>query len=258
MRIYEIYLDVYFIENSILDAAMLTLTLFIMKRKLVPWRIFCAAVFGGIFAVLVLVSEMKYGIFYILAVLAADLLMLFVSSGLKAGGLLIGVFYFHALAFVYAKLDACIERLGVSSGVRLTVLMTLTCISMAVLRYREKKGRRQIYTVKISENGESLELKALYDTGNSLLEPISKRPVSIVEENEITRLWLSLKPQRYKVIPFRSIGEENGIMEGTTVDELTISLGDRQIVEKDAVVALYKGRLSKDGSFQMILNQGLL
>ena len=60
------------------------------------------------------------------------------------------------------------------------------------------------------------------------------------------------------MIPFRSIGEENGIMEGTTVDELTISLGDRQIVEKDAIVALYKGKLSKDGSFQMILNQGLL
>ena len=258
MRIYEVYLDVYFIENSILDAAILLLTLFIMKRKIIPWRIFCAAVIGGLFAVLVLVLKMRYGLFYIAAVIAADLLMLVVSSGLGAGGLLAGVFYFHALAFVYTKLDACIGRLGVSSTARLVALMALTCMFVAVMRYREKKGKQRIYTVKISENGESLELKALYDTGNSLLEPISKRPVSIVEENEITRLWLSLKPQKYKVIPFRSIGEENGIMEGTMVDELTISLGDRQVVEKDAVIALYKGRLSKDGSFQMILNQGLL
>lgn len=258
MRIYEIYLDAYFIENSVLDAAMLTLTLVIMKRKIVPWRVLAAALLGGLCAVLVLVLQMRYGIFYILMVLATDLLMLLTASGLKAGGLFWGVFYFHALAFVYTKFDACIERLGVASGARLAALMAFTCMIMLALWYKERKEKRSIYTVKISENGACLELKALYDTGNSLIEPISGRPVSIVEENEITRPWLELKPQRYKVIPFRSIGEENGIMEGTTVDELTISIGDRQIIEKDAVVALYKGKLSKDGSFQMILNQGLL
>ena len=42
------------------------------------------------------------------------------------------------------------------------------------------------------------------------------------------------------------------------VDELIIWKKDRQIVHKDVIVALYKGKLSKDGSYQMILNQGLL
>ena len=54
-----------------------------------------------------------------------------------------------------------------------------------------------------------------------------------------------------------SIGEKHGVLEGTMVDELIISVGDRDIIKKDAVVALYKGQLSQDGSFQMILNQGL-
>ena len=98
MRIYEIYLDAYFIENSVLDAAMLTLALVIMKRKIVPWRVLAAALLGGLCAVLVLVLQMRYGIFYILMVLATDLLMLFTASGLKAGGLFWGVFYFHTLA----------------------------------------------------------------------------------------------------------------------------------------------------------------
>lgn len=257
MRIYEIYLDVYFIENSILDAAMLTLTLIIMKRKAVPWRIFLAALLGGVGAVMVLVSEIGYGIFYIIMVLMTDWLMFFVASGLKSGAVLMGMFYFHALAFVYTKFDACIERLGMASWLRLATLMLLTCAVMLAMWYKERKGRQRVYNVKISENGECFELKALYDTGNSLLEPISKKPVSIVEENETTRLWLERKPQRYRVVPFRSIGEENGILEGTTVDEIAVSLGGRQIVEKDAMVALYKGKLSRDGSFQMILNRGL-
>ncbi len=46
-------------------------------------------------------------------------------------------------------------------------------------------------------------------------------------------------------------------MEGTEVDALIICGKEGQKIEKDAVIALYKGRLSGDGSFQMILNQGL-
>ncbi len=112
--------------------------------------------------------------------------------------------------------------------------------------------------VTITENGEHIELKALFDTGNSLTEPMSQKPVSIIEENETIKLWLAAQPERYRVIPFRSIGKEHGILEGTMVDELIIWKKDRQIVHKDVIVALYKGKLSKDGSYQMILNQGLL
>lgn len=258
IRIYEIYLDVYFVENSMLDAAMLTLALIIMKRKIVPWRIALAAFFGGVGAVLVLFLGMRYGFLYILTVLVTDLVMLFVAARLKASELLMGIIYFHALAFIYTKLDACVARLGIASGFRLVTLTLLTCMIMLLSWYKGRKSRQKIYTVIINENGENVELKALYDTGNSLLEPISRRPVSIIEENETTKLWLEAKPQKYKVIPFRSIGEEHGVLEGTMVDELIISINDKQIIEKDAVVALYKGRLSRDGSFQMILNQGLL
>lgn len=87
---------------------------------------------------------------------------------------------------------------------------------------------------------------------------MSQKPVSIIEENETIKLWLVAQPERYRVIPFRSIGKEHGILEGTMVDELIIWKKDRQIVHKDVIVALYKGKLSKDGSYQMILNQGLL
>lgn len=257
MKIYEIYLDVYFIENAVLDAMILTLTLFLQGRKAVPWRIVLAAVLGGIGAVLVLILGIKYGILYILAVLAIDIMMLFVTTRANIRELLIGIVYFHAMAFVYAKLDACVERLGVPEGFRTITPAVCTGIIMLISKYQSRKRSQRIYMVAITENGENVEMKALFDTGNSLMEPISGKPVSIIEENETTKLWLEMQPQKYKIIPFRSIGKEHGILEGTMVDELIIWKDDRQIIKKDAVVALYKGKLSKDGSYQMILNQEL-
>ena len=80
MRIYEIYIDIYFIENAMLDAAILTLALFLMGKRMIPWRIALAASVGGVSAVLILIFGIKYGIFYILAVLATDFMMFLVAG----------------------------------------------------------------------------------------------------------------------------------------------------------------------------------
>ncbi len=258
MRIYEIYIDIYFIENAMLDAAILTLALFLMGKRMIPWRIALAASVGGVSAVLILIFGIKYGIFYILAVLATDFMMFLVAGNADTGEKMLGIVYFHALAFAYTKLEECAAMLGIWKGNRVITLAVLIAMIMLIAHYQSRRRAQRIYMVTITENSEHIELKALFDTGNSLTEPMSQKPVSIIEENETIKLWLAAQPERYRVIPFRSIGKEHGILEGTMVDELIIWKKDRQIVHKDVIVALYKGKLSKDGSYQMILNQGLL
>ena len=109
--------------------------------------------------------------------------------------------------------------------------------------------------MEIIEQGEQIELKALYDTGNVLREPFSGKPVSIVERESLKNIELLKKPEKYKIIPFRSIGEEHGILKGMEVDEVIIEKKDTRIVLHRQIIAFYDGRLSQDGSFQMILNQ---
>ena len=70
--------------------------------------------------------------------------------------------------------------------------------------------------------------------------------------------WLERYPQKYKIIPYQSVGKEHGVLEGIVVDELVIQKEKEQVVKKGAVIALYKGKLSKDGEFQMILNHSLM
>ena len=62
----------------------------------------------------------------------------------------------------------------------------------------------------------------------------------------------------------KSIGEENGILEGLEIDSLIIWKDDipwkhnNKKVISDVIIAIYNGNLSEDGRFQMILNHALL
>lgn len=103
-----------------------------------------------------------------------------------------------------------------------------------------------------------MDVKALFDTGNTLTEPFSGKPVCIIEREICDNVIKEAGPECFKVIPFHSVGQEHGILKGLEIDELIIWAGEKKIVQKQAVIALYEGCLSKDKSFQMILHHSLL
>ncbi len=246
-----------------MNLTMIILTLFLLRKKIMPVRVIIGALLGGIFAIIILVAGIRYGIVYIIVMLINDFIMLipsFVTNKRKFDitQIFIGIIYFHGLAFAYTKLEQCISRLGISAILRNTALLMLGVIIIFLSWYQNKQKIQRIYKVLVKNGNENIEFTALYDTGNVLSDPISNKPVSIVEESQIIRAWINKYPQKYKVIPYRSIGKENGILEGTIVDEIVIRENNREIIKKSAIIAIYKGSLSKDGSFQMILNNGLL
>jgi len=264
MGIYEVYIDVYFIENMILDVQVLALVLLLLKERIVLWRLVMAAVTGGAGAVAVLLSGTGYGLVYIIMVFVLDFFMLCVAIPRQKGWeaymrkSIMGIIYFHGMAFAHGKLTECAVRLGMGKTARLVVSVTVAVIVLFMVVYHKVKEEKRVYDVVLVHNGNNMELKALFDTGNLLTEPISGKPVSVLEETAALKEWLAQSPQKYKVIPYQSIGNEHGVLEGMYVDELIIQINDEQLIKKDAIIALYKGRLSKDGSFQMILNHSLL
>lgn len=264
MRIYEVYIDVYFIENVLLDVQVLLLVLLLLKERVVLWRLVLAAVAGGAGAVLVLLTGVSYGLAYILMVLALDFIMMHTVIPRHAGcrvpfrKVAMGMIYFHGMAFANGKLTECVVRLGMGKAAHIIVFaMVMACVLFISIYHKVKDGKR-LYHVRLVQDGNNMELKALFDTGNLLTEPISGKPVSVLEETDTLKEWIAKSPQKYRVIPYRSIGNEHGVLEGMYVDELIIQKDNEQLVRKDAVIAVYKGRLSRDGSFQMILNQGIL
>lgn len=101
------------------------------------------------------------------------------------------------------------------------------------------------------KNGEKVwQGRGLIDTGNSLKEPLSGRPVHIVS-SEVAEA-VAADSMRYVVIPYKSMGNPCGILNGYRVDEITAGTVKR----KGAVIAVSDRRF--EGTYDVLLNYEMM
>ncbi len=262
--IYAVYIDVFLVQNVLMDLQLLLLTMLLLREKVIFLRLLAASLVGGAGAVMILLSGIGFGITYVLLVLVLDLAMLLVCVRKPIKGrpafqkLVMGIIDLYGMVFAYGKLMECAGRLVGERLAQILVTGVIIGIVIFILAYRSLMEPRHIYEVTLTEEGENVICRALFDTGNLLTDPISGKPVSVVEETALMKGWLEKYPQKYKIIPYQSVGREHGVLEGIVVDELVIKKEQEQVVKKGAIVAFYKGKLSKNGDFQMILNHSLM
>lgn len=120
-----------------------------------------------------------------------------------------------------------------------------------------KRRKTDIYKVTLRGKDNEIELDALADTGNSLREPVSGRPVSVVEEECFLKLSGARAPEKLKAIPYHSVGRENGIMEGYEVPEIIIKGKEEDIRWRKVIVGISRNKISANGRYQMILHPDL-
>ncbi|MGM0501651.1 MAG: sigma-E processing peptidase SpoIIGA [Bacillota bacterium] len=134
--------------------------------------------------------------------------------------------------------------------------------------------------IKITFDDGVAELIALVDTGNHLQDPLTKTPVIVVEVDALTNLLpqevaeiFDYAPQnqtvlfeqiidtpwanRFRLIPFSSLGVDNGMLVGFRPDEVLIKASEEELTIKRAIIALKKGKLNQDNDYQALLNPEL-
>lgn len=121
-----------------------------------------------------------------------------------------------------------------------------------VYTQKEKKERRLFDVTLKSEKGE-ICLTALLDTGNSLIEPISKKPVCLLECGILAKL-IEKEKALYSAIPYRSVGCEKGILYATKIPEMQIAYDGKEILLKEVFCAEATHKLSTNDTYNMILH----
>lgn len=129
-------------------------------------------------------------------------------------------------------------------------------------------------TIKI--NRKSVKTKAMVDTGNLLKEPITNIPVAVVEhkilynvvpieileniENilggDFSNISENVKKEymsKLKVIPFSSLGRQNGMLLGLKADALEIEESDGSKIVDRIIIGIYNKKLSKRGEYGALL-----
>ena len=133
-------------------------------------------------------------------------------------------------------------------------------------------------TAVLRLNGKTAEVTALFDTGNELVDPISRLPVIVAEYGAVKHLlpavfceafegnpnaaevFAAMAPYaisaRLRLIPFQSIGREHGMMVGFRPDHISFPLRKHTCFE-NVVVCLYRGSMATREHCRCIVNPAL-
>lgn len=112
--------------------------------------------------------------------------------------------------------------------------------------------------VILQRGEESLVVEGLLDTGNSLVEPISGKPVSVLEEGAFQKLFSKEQELLYRAIPYHSVGKKNGILRGYLVEEMTVEIQGVKKECRNVYIAVSKDVISEKSGYQIIVNPQVL
>lgn len=123
---------------------------------------------------------------------------------------------------------------------------------------RNRSKRQFRYPVYIEQNGKTVQLIALCDTGNSLRDPIYGREVNLVSKKSVETLLDGQSELGVHLIPYRSVGQSEGLIPTVFFDRLTIVAGKNKTIITKPLFALYSGTFGDKGDYQVILHPGML
>lgn len=133
---------------------------------------------------------------------------------------------------------------GCYEGIRLLVL-------------RRKKAEESCKVILLGEGGRSMRIEGLVDTGNSLKEPISGRPVAVLEQRIWEQLYPGEPPFGMRAIPYHSVGKPAGILSGYPVKDMEVEIGGIRQKCRDIYIAVWQERLSETGAYQILLQPAM-
>lgn len=203
-----------------------------------------------------------------------------------AGGFLNSVYYHTNIRLTLIQLDYSV--IFSNLPMRYVIIALLCILPLGTfflwLRKRYLGTRKELYDVELICGEQSFEARGLLDTGNCLYDPISHCPVIIVEdhvmEKIIPREYRSILKftevqdiqsevavsqelmdsfmLRFHLIPYRSIGKEQGVMPGIVLDRIQINVDGETICQDRVTAAICNHPLSSGGEYQVILHKELL
>lgn len=291
-----IYLDIVFFENMCMNYIILLTTNLINKIKLTKIRnirIIIASMLGSIYAIVVYLNILNIYNTLSFKILVSIVMIYIVFKPNKLKLLLKELTIFYIISFVfggcaffllyYIKPDNVYMKNGVYIGtypIKIAILggiLSFFIIYIWVKISKNEQIKNNICSIEILFNNNRCELKALVDTGNFLKEPITGKSVIIVEKSKLKNVisdnilenlnkilngydinisneYLS----KLKILPFKSLGKENGILLGIQVNKIIVSLNENQYEKVNAIIGIYDGLLSKNQTYSALVSQDML
>lgn len=277
-----IYIDRVFLLNALADYLLLLTAARLAGVPLRRRRLALSALLGGAYAVAVFlpgcgvlahpVCKLMSGLG--MALLAyrpqprrmhLTVLFLLLSAALAGFLLALGLASGAPGQFVRG-----IYRARISWPLFLIAAVVFYGLVQLLFRQSARHGGGEIMEVTVTIDGKKQMIRALYDTGNTLCDPVSGEAVLVLEQQTLYGLWppevsavlrQRLPPEEkmvqlhrmsrgkdFSLLPFRSVGVPAGLLLAFRSDAITVEGTDH----RRALLALSEGPLSDGGAYHAL------
>lgn len=260
-------------------------------------KLIISSIIGSIYAVIVYLNILSiYS--NILAKIILSIVMVYVAFEPKnIKQLFKQLLIFYLVSFIFGGCTFALiyfikpENIKINNGVfvgtypmKVALIAGVVAFLITQIAFKINKNKLSskniIFSIKIYLDSKELKVKALVDSGNMLKDPISGMPVIIVEKNVLYKIIPKeildnienmiggdenkeqLNTQKYlkkiRMVPFMSIGKENGMLIGIRIDKIKIETEDINIENENVIVGIYDKKLTKDNKYNALIGLNLL
>ncbi|MCL2611593.1 MAG: sigma-E processing peptidase SpoIIGA [Defluviitaleaceae bacterium] len=285
-----LYADMVFLINFIMDFLIFFVVAKLAKKKIKIIRLILGSFVAALtYCILIFTPILRnyYNFFSSLVVLSLGIIVVFgvknfrqflklmVLSHISAfaiGGLSIALFYYTNITGILGEmLGFTIEYFSFK------ILLTSSCIIYIITKLSLKAihnfalRKQCFYDISIFWEDKEVSIKTLVDTGNTLCDPITNAPVIVAEYNHMKNILpenfneFSIfgddyeLAKKFRLIPFKALGTENGVLIGFKPDKINIYKEDKNTITiEEVIVCIANLTLSQKGEYQGLLNPIIL
>ncbi len=136
----------------------------------------------------------------------------------------------------------------------------ISALALSVTNYylrRRKQFANQIFPVVLKHRGQSISLKAYWDSGNQLKDPYNGKPVCIIS-NRVAEKIMHPGKDFVRFVPYISLGQKDGLLPVIQIECMKIYEGKKKIEIKPAEVGIANEGLLEQKEYDLILHASFL
>lgn len=260
MKIYVFYADVFLIHSFCMDlAALCGVNYFLRRRRKKRFLVLASAV-GAVAGLLLLLFVKNLFWYFLLSHLFLNSLVVVLAFGRCGGREFAGNL---AAAYMVSVLLGGImewltEQSGLSSAsVFLMAAAVFGMYSILCCLMQRKDFHNHVIDAQIRKREKSFFVWAYWDSGNQLRDPYTGQGICILSRRRAEELF-DEKKDFFRLVPYYSLGVEEGMLRVTDVDELILYDGKRVLQLPHVAVGVANEGLLEGREYDVILHASFL
>ncbi len=254
---YELYIDVFFLVNFMMDFLLLLFVKKSLKCTATHGKLCIGAAVGAFLTCMIIILPISSNIIKFI------LFHVFVNTCMIRAGLKIKTktdfarahFLLYIGSFLLGGILQFLHNYIREGSLFFTIAVVGYCIASQIwdVAVELQKVTISRCQVELYLGNKMLTVVGLIDTGNSLCDPITREPVHILELEMAKTFFSEESMMKVRYVPYHTIGSKGKVLYAIHIDRMRIQ-GEKELWIESPLIGISEQTVSAKGEYKMILN----